>query len=114
MHDIEATQMTLSWESPSNDGGTQIIGYIVEYREMPSTIWKSITIEGLSHKIKHLKESHTYTFRVAAENKVEVGPFSESSQGKTYGKKTLKNNFMINIPYDCVSKSYTHPLHDVS
>ena len=69
---------------------------------MPSSIWKNIKIEGFSHtsEIKHLKESHTYTFRVAAENKVGVGPFSESSQDKTYGKISLKSN-MVNIPENC-------------
>ena len=84
--------MIISWKSPSYDGGTQITGYIVEYGEISSTTWKSIEIKGFSHTsvIKHLKESHTFKFRVAAKNKFGVGPFSESSQDKTYGK-TRKN-----------------------
>ena len=89
--------MIISWTAPNKNGGTPITGYTVEYRETSSTDWISTKVKGISHTsvIKGLKESHSYTFRVAAENKVGVGPFSESSNDKsTYGKISLKNIFM--------------------
>ena len=80
--------MIISWTPPSYDGGTPITGYIVETNDVPGAHWNSINVNGFSHnsKIKGLKESHSYRFRVAAENKVGVGPFSEPSNVKTtYG-----------------------------
>ena len=84
--------MRISWTPPYYDGGMPIIGYTVEGKEVSSTQWNSIKVNGLSHScvINGLKESHSYRFRVAAENKVGVGPFSESSNDKvTFGKIIL-------------------------
>ena len=93
--DIEATHMIISWKSPSYDGGAQITGYIVEYGEISSTTWKSIKIKGFSHTsvIKHLKESHTYMFRVAAENIMLESAVSVSlRRTKHMVRKTLRKD----------------------
>ena len=83
--------MVITWTPPSYDGGTPITGYTLESNEVSGTQWDSIKVKGFPHKsvIKGLKESHSYRFRVAAENKVGVGPFSESSNvNMTYGNYT--------------------------
>ena len=80
--------MTIAWTPPSSNGGTPITGYIVESNEVSSTHWNGIEVNGSSHtsKITGLVESHSYRFRVAAKNKVGVGPSSEVSNVRTtYG-----------------------------
>ena len=81
--------MHISWTQPGDDGGSPVIGYIVEYTDPSSNEWNRIKVKRFSHMcvVKGLKESRPYRFRVAAENKVGVGPFSEFSNDKmTYGK----------------------------
>lgn len=74
--------MTLVWTPPQDDGGSEIINYVVEYRPEGAFKWKRTTedtIHGTTYTIKGLEEQTQYDFRVAAENKAGVGPPSEGS-----------------------------------
>ena len=89
--DVRAHSMTLSWKPPTEDGGAQIKGYIIEKKEPFST--KSTPVgksEDTSFTATGLKEGTEYEFRVAAENKAGVGTFSPATQPtlakEPYGK----------------------------
>lgn len=74
--DVKKDSMVLTWEPPSADGGSPITGYIIEKHDKEGVRWircnrKNIT--GLTFKVRGLLESHSYEFRVAAENTVGIG-----------------------------------------
>lgn len=74
--DIKKDSMVLTWEAPSVDGGSPITGYIIEKHDKEGVRWIRCNREsttGLTFKVRGLLESHSYEFRVAAENAVGVG-----------------------------------------
>ncbi|XP_058812494.1 twitchin isoform X4 [Topomyia yanbarensis] len=86
---LETTQdtVTLNWDPPKDDGGSEITGYSIEYKEFPSDNWKMVygTVPRCSHTIKHLTENHEYIFRVRAEN---IYGASEPTESKTISPKS--------------------------
>ena len=77
--------MKISWTSPDADGGTPIIGYLVENKEKNGLDWKKVKLFNPSDTttiVKGLKEYTEYEFRVYAEN--EVGVSDESSTSEAY------------------------------
>ena len=76
----------VTWEVPEDEGGTEVINYILEMREpqMPGFAglgWSLVSSEGNKRMIKvNGTEGHEYFFRVAAENKCGVGPTVESKK----------------------------------
>ncbi|XP_038047566.1 titin-like, partial [Patiria miniata] len=80
--DIDSNQMTVTWETPSSDGGSPITGYILERKEKTSTRWTRVTKETITETtltVKDLNEGKEYEFHVAAVNKAGTGPFSKPS-----------------------------------
>lgn len=74
--DITSKTCTLQWEPPTNDGGTDITGYVIEKKLESVTKWeKVVTLEHftLTFTIENLKEKSDYLFRVFAENAVGLG-----------------------------------------
>ncbi|XP_050067771.1 twitchin isoform X12 [Anopheles maculipalpis] len=86
---LETTQdsVTLNWDAPSDDGGSEITGYSIEYKEFPSDNWKMVfgTVPRCSHTVKHLNENHEYVFRVRAEN---IYGASEPTESKPISPKS--------------------------
>ncbi|KAL1383363.1 hypothetical protein pipiens_013162 [Culex pipiens pipiens] len=86
---LETTQdtVTLNWDAPKDDGGSEITGYSIEYKEFPSDNWKMVygTVPRCSHTVKHLTENHEYIFRVRAENLYGA---SEPTESKTISPKS--------------------------
>lgn len=69
--------VTLSWEPPVSNGGTEITGYIIEKRSSTSTKWsKVVTLDShhMNYCISNLKEKSEFVFRVFAENSVGLSP----------------------------------------
>ncbi|GFO38541.1 titin, partial [Plakobranchus ocellatus] len=86
--DITRATVTLKWMPPPSDGGDAIFNYVVEYRPTSAVRWKTANPEGgavaeTSYTVKELEEGAVYEFRVAAENKAGVGPFSPPSEPVT-------------------------------
>nr|XP_006823015.1 PREDICTED: titin-like [Saccoglossus kowalevskii] len=75
--DINATSVTLTWSPPHSDGGSPIVGYLVERKEKTSSRWTRATrdrVTDLTLIVTGLTEGSEYEFRVSAENKAGVGP----------------------------------------
>lgn len=73
---VNKDSVVLSWEAPSEDGGSPITGYIIEKHDKEGVRWTRCnrqTVTDLTFKVTGLLESHIYEFRVAAENAVGVG-----------------------------------------
>ena len=80
---IKDTALTLHWSAPESDGGAEIFNYIIEHRVEGGFKWIAATTDTVpttQYNVTKLKEAATYEFRVAAENKAGVGPFSDPSQ----------------------------------
>lgn len=73
--DITKTTAQLSWLPPENDGGSPILNYVVEKREVDRKTWTKC-IEDLkktSFKVTNLTLGIEYYFRVMACNKYGIG-----------------------------------------
>ena len=80
--DIQKTSAVLSWTEPESDGGSPVIGYVVEKREKGRDRWVRVNrkaVTELTMKIPDLVEKNSYEFRVLAENKAGLGEPSETS-----------------------------------
>ena len=78
---VTEDSLALDWDEPKDDGGSEIIQYVVEKREASKRTWQeALKTEDLDTTISDLVEGQTYMFRVAAENEVGVGEFAELSQ----------------------------------
>lgn len=74
--------VTIRWEKPHYDGGSPIIGYVVEHRRMGSTQWTKATpmlVPYLELSLGGLEPGWRYQFRIIAENAVGKSDPSEIS-----------------------------------
>lgn len=80
--DIQARSVRVSWRQPSDDGGSDILGYIVERREVPKAAWCTVDarVTETSLVVKGLKENVEYHFKVSAENQFGVSRSLKSDQ----------------------------------
>ncbi len=81
--------MTIEWNTPESDGGSDITGYVIEKLLTKSSQWSKVaTLEAycLSYCIDNLKETIDLHFRVFAENAIGIsGPaYTEPVTLKTY------------------------------
>uniref|UniRef100_A0A4W4EEQ9 Titin n=1 Tax=Electrophorus electricus TaxID=8005 RepID=A0A4W4EEQ9_ELEEL len=75
--------MTVGWNEPVNDGGSEVIGYHVERKDRNSIIWQRISkavVVGNLFKTTGLESGTAYEFRVMAENVAGIGKPSKSSE----------------------------------
>ena len=75
--DVFKESCVLTWQTPATDGGSPIIGYVIERRLTSSQRWVKAnkdTVSELTYKDTDLIEGNEYEFRICAENKVGVGP----------------------------------------
>uniref|UniRef100_A0A8C3R6D4 Titin n=1 Tax=Cyanoderma ruficeps TaxID=181631 RepID=A0A8C3R6D4_9PASS len=67
--DVTRNSVTLSWEKPEHDGGSRILGYIVEMQSKGSEKWSTCaTVKVTEATITGLIQGEEYTFRVSAQN----------------------------------------------
>lgn len=73
--DITKTTAQLSWLPPENDGGSPILNYTVEKREVDRKTWSKCAEDHkkTSFKVTNLTPSIEYYFRVMACNKYGIG-----------------------------------------
>lgn len=80
--DIQARSVRVSWRPPSDDGGSDILGYLVERREVPKAAWCTVDsrVTETSLIVKGLKENVEYHFKVSAENQFGVSRSLKSDE----------------------------------
>lgn len=78
--DVTKTTAQLSWSPPENDGGSPIINYIVEKREVDRKTWNKCTeeLKKTSFKVTNMTPGIEYYFRVMACNKYGIGAPQDS------------------------------------
>ncbi len=78
---VDDTQLTASWSAPTNNGGSAVTGYDLQYRKGNSGAWTSITtgISGTSHPITGLDNGDSYSVQVRAKNAQGRGAWSGSA-----------------------------------
>jgi len=72
--------VTLSWIAPEHDGGSPILGYVVEKRDSMMNMWSpAVKADNntFTVKVANLFEGQSYLFRVAAENQCGRGAYTE-------------------------------------
>ena len=81
--DIDSTKMTLTWTPPKDNGGADILGYVIEKCEHDRKRWvkahKEDMVTDLTYVVRDLQEGFKYMFRVSAENIAGVGESSEAT-----------------------------------
>lgn len=78
--EVTPNSATVRWSAPHDDGGADVIGYIVEKREGRARLWQSVatvTPDVTEAQATGLFEGNQYAFRVSAENAVGVGEPTE-------------------------------------
>ncbi len=72
-HSVGSTSVELEWTVPDHDGGSEITGYLVEYRSELDTEWDTMEFAGTSGIVTDLRKGDEYTFRVKARNFIADG-----------------------------------------
>lgn len=64
--------VTLKWNPPKDDGGSEITGYRIEYQEVGATYWERVieAVGGTTYTVRALDHGKEYRFRVRAENMI--------------------------------------------
>jgi hypothetical protein len=72
----------LTWKAPSDDGGSEILGYIVERQQVPKTAWYTVEtrVVDTSFIVKGLEEGQEYHFKVTAENTFGISGSLKSTE----------------------------------
>lgn len=102
---IGNSEISLSWSSPINDGNSDIINYIIQFSTNGGDSWTEIpnnlyTINRATPTSKYatiigLSPLTSYQFRVAAQNGVGVGAFSEPSDSIMAGSSVPKSPYHL-------------------
>ena len=78
-------QVTVTWTAPTNDGGSAITGYSVQYSSDGGSTWQTASCSGTatSCTITGLTNGTGYIFKVAATNSLGTGSYSSNSSTAT-------------------------------
>ncbi len=80
---IKDTSVSLQWQPPTSDGGSEIFNYVIEYRAEGAFKWLVANVDHVpqtSFTVPGLMRDTVYEFRVSAENRAGVGPASEPTK----------------------------------
>uniref|UniRef100_A0A7N6BNA7 Titin n=1 Tax=Anabas testudineus TaxID=64144 RepID=A0A7N6BNA7_ANATE len=80
---VTKDNMVVEWKTPTNNGGSPILGYHIERKEKNSLLWtrlNKLLIPDTRFKTTELEEGIEYEFRVYAENIAGVSPASVVSE----------------------------------
>uniref|UniRef100_A0A3B4Y7A7 Titin n=1 Tax=Seriola lalandi dorsalis TaxID=1841481 RepID=A0A3B4Y7A7_SERLL len=85
--DYSKTTADLVWIKPNKDGGSPILGYIVEMKKADTEEWKKVNLDDFikqcAYRVKGLEEGVTYRFRVRASNMIGDGEPREIPESVT-------------------------------
>ncbi|KAG7252888.1 hypothetical protein CRUP_005625, partial [Coryphaenoides rupestris] len=97
--------INLAWSAPSNTGGTNLLGYILEKRKNGSNLWGAINppeelISERKYGVKDVVEGMEYEFRVSAVNISGAG--EPSSPSEFVFARDPKSMFHGKLPKHCL------------
>nr|XP_021390691.1 myomesin-3 [Lonchura striata domestica] len=101
-HDVNKDCLVLSWVAPSDDGGSPILGYLIERCVAGSEKWVQCSaqpVKGCRCPVLGLAEGQTYQFRVKAANKAGTSHPSKASDPVTTHDPSRDKRVTV-IPYD--------------
>lgn len=90
--DITKSSISLAWQKPNFDGGSPIVGYMIEKREGDSGKWSKANLTNITDTrftVTGLTQDETYEFRVMAKNAVG----SVSNPSVTAGPATCVDTY---------------------
>lgn len=105
--EIDASYAVLQWEEPASDGGTPILGYNLEKKDITRDDFIYVASVGASvrqYKVIRLFEGIDYQFRVYAENQVGVSLPCETL--KSIKAKQPYGRYSWNILTNNISTKY--------
>lgn len=94
--DTADNEVSLAWDEPESDGGSKIVSYVVERRDVKRKTWTVATdrADTPEYCVSGLQKESMYLFRVCARNRVGSGPSvatEDAVQPKNkFGKKHLE------------------------
>lgn len=94
--EVTKTSISLSWQPPKDDGGTDILSYLLEKRDQGRSSWTKVATldaEETSYCVKDLTEGKEYFFRVSAKN--EVGMSEPIEMDKAVAPKSPFGRLML-------------------
>ncbi|KAK3083179.1 hypothetical protein FSP39_015849 [Pinctada imbricata] len=95
VEDIQKFSVKLSWQPPSDDGGSEVTGYIIEKLDLQTGVWRrALTSKTPQCTVDCLEEFKEYRFRVFAENFIGISEASLESD------KVLTREHVPDINYD--------------
>uniref|UniRef100_A0A8C0EKF7 Titin n=1 Tax=Bubo bubo TaxID=30461 RepID=A0A8C0EKF7_BUBBB len=117
---ITKDSMIVVWERPASDGGSEILGYVLEKRDKEGIRWTRCNkrlISELRYRVTGLIENHDYEYRVSAEN---AAGLSEPSPPSTYYKACdpiykpgpPNNPKVVDVTRSSVFLSWSKPIYD--
>ncbi|MEA3558272.1 MAG: fibronectin type III domain-containing protein, partial [Candidatus Thermoplasmatota archaeon] len=74
---VRKNEVRLNWSEPEWDGGSEIIGYLLQYRREGEIGWEEIEVSGRSYTFTNLIPGKSYSLMVKAENLITSGNPSE-------------------------------------
>uniref|UniRef100_A0A8C4X880 Titin n=1 Tax=Erpetoichthys calabaricus TaxID=27687 RepID=A0A8C4X880_ERPCA len=93
--DTSDGEVSLAWEDPESDGGSKIIAYVIERRDIKRKSWILVTdrADSTEFTVSGLQKGVEYLFRVSARNRVGPGEPVE-----TIDPVEAKNKFDVPDP----------------
>uniref|UniRef100_A0A4W4EDF1 Titin n=1 Tax=Electrophorus electricus TaxID=8005 RepID=A0A4W4EDF1_ELEEL len=112
--------MTVCWRAPETDGGSEIVGYIIEKKDRSGIKWTRCNrqkVTDVCFRVQGLIEDHEYEFRVSAENAAGIGePSLPTSYYKAcdpkYKPGPPTNAHVIDTTKNSISLAWGKPLND--
>ncbi|KFW78187.1 Myomesin-3, partial [Manacus vitellinus] len=101
-HDVNKDCLIVSWVAPSDDGGSPVLGYLIERCVAGSEDWVPCNAQPVKTcrcPVLGLAEGQTYQFRVKAVNKVGISHPSKASDPVTTYDPNRDRRVTV-IPYD--------------
>lgn len=80
LSDVTEESVTLKWQPPAYDGGSQVTNYIVLKRETSTAAWSEVsaTVARTVIKVMRLTTGEEYQFRIKAENRFGISDHIDS------------------------------------
>ncbi|XP_027561797.1 myomesin-3 [Neopelma chrysocephalum] len=101
-HDVNKDCLIVSWVAPSDDGGSPVLGYLIERCVAGSEDWVPCNAQPVKTcrcPVLGLAEGQMYQFRVKAVNKVGISHPSKASDPVTTRDPSRDRRVTV-IPYD--------------